>query len=105
MTARTRIYCLRATSGHVSLIRASTPAAAIRHWAESLLSAVGVASQDDIVEAVGNGVTVETAGDTAEDDQMADVAGAIRALDEPVPPRFAHGSLGEYLPSATAREA
>jgi len=60
---RTRIYALRATSGDVSLVRASSPAAAVRHWAASMLAFVAVASQDDIVQAMQAGAVVETAGE------------------------------------------
>lgn len=59
---RTRIYALRATSGDVSLVRAASPAAAVRHWTDSMLASVAVASQDDIVQAMQAGVEVEEAG-------------------------------------------
>jgi len=64
---KTRIYFLRATSGDLSLIRAQSPAAAVRHWAASMLADVHVATQDDIVAALGAGCAVEDAGEDREE--------------------------------------
>jgi len=60
---RTRIYTIRATSGDVCLVRAPSPAAAIRHWADSMIASVAVASQDDIVAVMSAGGAVEVAGE------------------------------------------
>ena len=59
---KTRIYCLRSKAGGISLIRATSPAAVARHWADSMIESIQSASQDDIVEAMTLGVMVETAG-------------------------------------------
>ena len=59
MSAPTRIYAVLALGAkHPRLVRASHPATALRHVAESAFS-VDVASQDDIVNALQSGAKVE----------------------------------------------
>lgn len=59
MSAPTRIYAvLPLGAKHPRLVRASHPATALRHVAESMFS-VDVASQDDIVSAMQAGAKVE----------------------------------------------
>jgi hypothetical protein len=62
--ATTRIYIVTGPTG-TRLVKASAPSQAITHVARSAFDA-RVASQDDLVEAVGNGVKVETYGETAQ---------------------------------------
>ena len=57
----TRIYLVAGPAGD-RLVKASTPAQAIRHVVGTDYSAE-VASQDALVEAVGSGLKVETAGE------------------------------------------
>lgn len=69
MTAATRIYNLDIPVDIVAqarLVRAATRAQALRHLAELLIN-VSVASQEDIIAAMTNGVKVETAGEEAGD--------------------------------------
>ena len=59
MSTPTRIYAVLALGAkHPRLVRASHPATALRHVAESAFS-VDVASQDDIVNAMEAGAKVE----------------------------------------------
>jgi hypothetical protein len=60
----TRIYIVTGPTG-TRLVKASAPSQAITHVARSAFDA-RVASQDDLVEAVSNGVKVETYGETAQ---------------------------------------
>jgi hypothetical protein len=60
----TRIYIVTGPTG-TRLVKASAPSQAITHVARSVFDA-RVASQDDLVEAVSNGVKVETYGETAQ---------------------------------------
>ena len=70
MSAPTRIYLVRdIATGHQRLIRAGTPAQAVRHAARSQFN-VEVASQDDLVAALSAGVSVEEHGFAAEDEQL-----------------------------------
>ena len=67
-TAR-RIYKIRDTESRdderaYALVRATNPAQAIRHVVRDRFTA-DVASQDDLVELVGHGLKVQTAGDEA----------------------------------------
>ncbi len=63
MTTKTPTRIYRVDDGHKDrLVRAPSQAQAIRHVASSF--AVRVATQDDIAQLVGDGVKVETAGDT-----------------------------------------
>lgn len=58
----TRIYLVRdMDSTDVRLVRAGSPAAAIRHVVRPRFEAT-VASQDDLVQQLANEVKVETAG-------------------------------------------
>jgi hypothetical protein len=57
MTAQ-RIYIVGTPNGNIRLVRASLRQQALSHVANSTFT-VQVASQDDLVQAVSNGVTVE----------------------------------------------
>jgi hypothetical protein len=81
----TRIYYVTAEDGEARLVRATSPAQAIRHVARDRYR-VAVASQETIVEMVSAGDPVETAGDEPvgpEERQMVEIATQVRALDEP----------------------
>lgn len=65
----TRIYKIQdadsmADAGAYRLVRAATPAQAVRHVTRERFIA-NVASQDDLVELLGHGLVVEVAGDEA----------------------------------------
>jgi hypothetical protein len=60
----TRIYIVTGPTG-TRLVKAAAPSQAITHVAKSEFDA-RVASQDDLVQALSNGVKVETYGDTAQ---------------------------------------
>jgi len=60
----TRIYIVTGPTG-TRLVKATAPSQAITHVAKSTFDA-RVASQDDLVEALSNGVKVETYGETAQ---------------------------------------
>ena len=62
--ANTRIYIVTGPTG-TRLVKASAPSQAITHVARSVFDA-RVASQDDLVESLSNGVKVETYGETAQ---------------------------------------
>jgi hypothetical protein len=62
--ATTRIYLVNGPTG-TRLVKASVASQAITHVAKSAFSAK-VASQDDLVEAVSNGIKVETYGESAQ---------------------------------------
>jgi hypothetical protein len=64
MATSTRIYLVNGPTG-THLVKAAVASQAITHVAKSAFSA-RVASQDDLVEAVSNGVKVETYGETAQ---------------------------------------
>lgn len=66
MPAATRIYYVTAEDGESRLVRASSPAQAIRHVARDRYR-VSVAAQETIVEMVSAGDPVETAGQDAAD--------------------------------------
>lgn len=59
----TRIYAVRGGE-EFRLVKASTKQAALRHVAASRY-AIDVADQETLVEAIQDGVTVETAGEEA----------------------------------------
>ncbi len=61
MPAPTRIYLVTAPDGASTLVRAVTPAQAIRHAARGFTARV--ADQDDLVRLLGDGAKVEAAGD------------------------------------------
>ncbi len=64
MATSTRIYLVNGPTG-TRLVKAAVASQAITHVAKSAFSA-RVASQDDLVEAVSNGVKVETYGESAQ---------------------------------------
>lgn len=64
MATSTRIYMVNGPTG-TRLVKAAAPSQAITHVARSAFSAK-VPSQDELVEAVSNGVKVETYGETAQ---------------------------------------
>ena len=64
MATSTRIYLVNGPTG-TRLVKASVASQAITHAAKSAFTAK-VASQDDLVEAVSNGVKVETYGESAQ---------------------------------------
>jgi hypothetical protein len=64
MATSTRIYLVNGPTG-TRLVKASVASQAITHAAKSAFTAK-VASQDDLVEAVSNGIKVETYGESAQ---------------------------------------
>ena len=64
MATATRIYLVNGPTG-TRLIKATVASQAITHAAKSAFTAK-VASQDDLVEALSNGVRVEAYGETAQ---------------------------------------
>ena len=64
MATSTRIYLVNGPTG-TRLVKAAVASQAITHVAKSAFSAK-VASQDDLVEAVSNGIKVETYGESAQ---------------------------------------
>jgi hypothetical protein len=64
MATTTRIYLVNGPTG-TRLVKASVASQAITHAAKSAFTAK-VASQDDLVEAVSNGIKVETYGESAQ---------------------------------------
>lgn len=64
MATATRIYLVTGPTGN-RLVKATVASQAITHVAKSAFSAK-VASQDDLVEALSNGIKVETYGETAQ---------------------------------------
>ena len=58
-----RVYLVRESNEVISLVRARTASEAIRHAIANRFSAE-VASQDDLIRLVGDGMKVETAGET-----------------------------------------
>jgi hypothetical protein len=65
MAASTRIYIVTSTDGATRLVKATVASQAITHVAKNAFTA-RVASQDDLVQALGNGVKVETYGESAQ---------------------------------------
>ena len=90
MSTPTRIYVVTADDGEARLVRAASPAQAIRHVARARYRA-HVAAQETLVEMLSAGDPVETAGD----EPVAPAAGSA----EPEPE-----SKGEPEP-CEAREA
>ena len=70
MATTTRIYLVNGPTG-TRLVKASVASQAITHAAKSAFTAK-VASQDDLVQAVSNGVKVETYGESAQGELIAD---------------------------------
>jgi hypothetical protein len=68
MATTTRIYLVNGPTG-TRLVKASVASQAITHAAKSAFTAK-VASQDDLVEAVSNGVKVETYGETVQGEMI-----------------------------------
>lgn len=64
MATATRIYLVNGPTGS-RLVKATVASQAITHVAKSAFSA-RVASQDDLVMALSNGLKVETYGETAQ---------------------------------------
>ena len=64
MATATRIYLVNGPTGS-HLVKATVASQAITHVAKSAFSAK-VASQDDLVQALGGGVKVETYGETTQ---------------------------------------
>jgi hypothetical protein len=64
MATTTRIYLVNGPTG-TRLVKASVASQAITHAAKSAFTAK-VASQDDLVEAVSNGIKVETYGESVQ---------------------------------------
>jgi hypothetical protein len=71
MATATRIYLVTGSAGEVRLVKASVPSQAITHVAKQSFSAC-IASQDDLVKAISNGVKVETYGETAQGELIID---------------------------------
>jgi hypothetical protein len=65
MATSTRIYIVTSTDGATRLVKATVASQAITHAAKSAFTA-RVASQDDLVQALSNGIKVETYGETAQ---------------------------------------
>lgn len=65
MATATRIYIVTSTEGVTRLVKATVASQAITHVAKNAFTA-RVASQDDLVQALGNGVKVETYGESAQ---------------------------------------
>ena len=63
--ATTRIYLVTTAAGAARLVKAAVPSQAITHVAKQIFSA-RIASQDDLVEALSNGIKVESYGETAQ---------------------------------------
>jgi len=81
----TRIYHIN-MEGVVHLVRASHPSAALMHVARNVAS-VRVASQDDLVNAIADGVRVESASEEAPATAPAQPAGQTEPL-WPMPKPF-----------------
>jgi hypothetical protein len=65
MATASRIYLVENINGTNKLVRASAPSQAITHAAKQTFTA-RVATQDDLVSAMSNGVRVETYGESAQ---------------------------------------
>jgi len=70
MATATRIYLVNGPTGS-RLVKATVASQAITHVAKSAFSAK-VASQDDLVQALSNGVKVETYGESAQGELIAE---------------------------------
>lgn len=67
MATTTRIYIIGSLDGSTRLVRATTPHQALSHVAHSQFT-VRVPTQDELVAAVGKGVTVENYKDATQSD-------------------------------------
>jgi hypothetical protein len=65
MATSTRIYIVTSTDGATRLVKATVASQAITHVAKNAFTAK-VASQDDLVQALSNGVKVETYNESAQ---------------------------------------
>jgi hypothetical protein len=65
MATSTRIYIVTSTDGATRLVKATVASQAITHIAKNTFTAK-VASQDDLVEALSNGIKVEVYGESAQ---------------------------------------
>jgi hypothetical protein len=65
MATATRIYIVTGNDGTTRLVKATVASQAITHVAKNAFTAK-VASQDDLVQALSNGVKVETYGESAQ---------------------------------------
>lgn len=63
--ATTRIYLVTTAAGTARLVKAAVPSQAITHVAKQIFSA-RIASQDDLVEALSNGIKVESYGESTQ---------------------------------------
>jgi hypothetical protein len=70
MATATRIYLVNGPTGS-RLVKATVASQAITHVAKSAFSAK-VASQDDLVQALSNGVKVETYGESSQGELITD---------------------------------
>jgi hypothetical protein len=71
MATATRIYIVTNSAGATRLVKATVASQAITHVAKNAFTAK-VASQDDLVQALGNGVKVETYGESAQGELIAE---------------------------------
>jgi hypothetical protein len=71
MATSTRIYIVTSTDGATRLIKATVASQAITHAAKQSFTA-RVASQDDLVQALSNGVKVETYGESVQGELIND---------------------------------
>ncbi len=65
MATANRIYLVTSLEGDVRLVKATAPYQAITHVAKQLFAA-RIASQDDLVTALTDGIRVETYGETSQ---------------------------------------
>jgi len=65
MATSTRIYIVSTQDGTNRLVKATVASQAITHVAKNAFTAK-VASQDDLVQALSNGIKVETYGESAQ---------------------------------------
>ena len=71
MATSTRIYIVTSTDGVTRLVKATVASQAITHVAKNAFTAK-VASQDDLVQALSNGVKVETYGESTQGELITD---------------------------------
>jgi hypothetical protein len=71
MATATRIYIVTNSAGATRLVKATVASQAITHVAKNAFTAK-VASQDDLVQALGSGVKVETYGESAQGELIAE---------------------------------
>ena len=71
MATATRVYIVSTQDGTNRLVRATVASQAITHVAKSAFTAK-VASQDDLILELRNGTKVETCGETAQGELIAE---------------------------------